>query len=144
MLHIPELHAGAFNSEHVAKVFEVLDMVLPRFPNLRVLGLSNLLLSPQDMHQVVSILSVGRFYLQGVALTIPCSNVHARVLFQAIRKMSRPMTLQLDHWEEGVATVDVTVLSPLTVLLPALPSNEYVNRMATELPGMKFIAVPRS
>ena len=89
--------AGDFSSEDVAQVLQVLHVMLPKFGTLKVLGIASLNLTLPDMHQVVSILSLTRDHLQGVALTVPRWYEHpstsrlepVNVLFQAIRKMKR-------------------------------------------------------
>lgn len=149
VLHIPKTEGGNLSTEDTVRVLAALDLVLPAMPKLRVLGLSNLLLTTQNINEVVSILSIVRFRLQGVALTI-CSNYGqpqdrveaARVLFRALGKMAQLQTLRLEKWEEGIAKEHVAGLKSLKVMLPELPSAAYVERMAAEAPTLKLCTVP--
>lgn len=146
VLHLPEVTEGDLSAQDIEQVLEALNLVLPALPKLRVLGLSSLQLRMKNMPEVASILSIVRDRLQGVAITIgsKLSSSYAEVawiLFQALRKMTHLQTLRLHRWNETITTEYVAGLKPLKVMLPRLPSSDYIDRMAAEAPGLKFCTV---
>lgn len=79
---------------------------------LRLLGLSNLLVTNTNINDLVSVLSVLRDRLQGVAVAFSRSNSDIcaedpmeapRILFRVLRKMVQLQTVRLGSWDEKIA-----------------------------------------